>query len=95
MEKYLNANLDKCKEENTREKRVSEFFRRELERMPKYVILFVLNEVRRAKLVELQKTIHRPALWVKREVQSLVQEGWIHEVEGGEAVELIKDFPPV
>lgn len=95
IEKELNVSLDKTKSDHNREKKVSDFFRRELERLPKYVILFVLNEVRRAKLSELQRTIHRPALWVKREVQSLVQEGWVNEVEGGEAVELIKDFPPI
>jgi chromosome segregation ATPase len=95
VEKELNENLEKLKSQYNREKKVSDFFRRELERMPKYVILFVLNEVRKAKLEELQRTIHRPALWVKREVQSLVQEGWVEEIEGGQAVALIKNFPPV
>ncbi len=85
---------DKCRNDLTKEKKVNDFFRRELERLPKYVILFVLNEVRKATLTELQRTIHRPQLWVKREIQSLVQEGWVRELDE-ENVELIKDFPPV
>ncbi len=85
---------DKCSANLTREKKVNDFFRRELERLPKYVILFVLNEVRKATLTEIQRTIHRPQLWVKREIQSLVQEGWVRELDG-EHVELVKDFPPV
>jgi chromosome segregation ATPase len=85
---------DKCRTDLNKEKRVNDFFRRELERLPKYVILFVLNEVRKATLTELQRTIHRPQLWVKREIQSLVQEGWVKEISE-EEVEIIKDFPPV
>ena len=85
---------ERCKNDLTKEKKVNDFFRRELERLPKYVILFVLNEVRKATLTELQRTIHRPQLWVKREIQSLVQEGWVQEIDE-ENVELIKDFPPV
>ena len=85
---------DRCKTDLTKEKKVNDFFRRELERLPKYVILFVLNEVRKASLTEIQRTIHRPQLWVKREVQSLVQEGWVRELDE-ENIELVKDFPPV
>lgn len=85
---------DRAKNDLNKEKRINDFFRRELERLPKYVILFVLNEVRKASLTEIQRTIHRPQLWVKREVQSLVQEGWVRELDE-ENIELVKDFPPV
>lgn len=77
-----------------RERKVNTVFKRELERIPKYIILFVLNEVRRATMAELQRTLRRPALWVRREVQSLEQEGFVQMIDD-DTVEMIQDFPPV
>ena len=93
-ESTVNKKFEKVQNTLKKERKSSEFFRRELERNPKYVMLFVLQEVRRASLVELQRTVHRPSLWVKREVQSLVQEGWI-QMTDDENVEIAKEFPPI
>ncbi|OLS18807.1 MAG: Chromosome partition protein Smc [Candidatus Heimdallarchaeota archaeon LC_3] len=79
----------------SREKELSEFYKRSLEDDPKYMILLILNEVRKATTKELERTTRRPTAIVKRLVKSLEGEGYLKISADEEMVEMVKNFPPI
>ena len=79
----------------TREKQLSEFYKRSLEDYPKHMILFILNEVRRATIKELERTTRRSAGAVKLIIKELEGEGYIKISADEETVEMVKSYPPI
>ncbi|HKZ43354.1 MAG TPA: helix-turn-helix domain-containing protein, partial [Candidatus Hodarchaeales archaeon] len=77
-----------------REKELSEFFKRALEVYPKYTVLMILNEVRKATSKELERTIRQTSGGVKRILKELEGEGYVKLSGDEENVEMVKSFPP-
>ena len=79
----------------TREKQLSEFYKRSLEEYPKHMVLFILNEVRRATIKELERTTRRSAGAVKLIIKELEGEGYVKISADEETVEMVKNYPPI
>jgi len=70
--------------------------RQYLEENPKYAILFLVQDLKKAKIGEIQKALAiAPPITIKL-VRSLENEGWVKIDEGGPEmeVEMVKDFIP-
>ena len=59
------------------------------------MILFILNEVRRATIKELERTTRRSAGAVKLIIKELEGEGYIKISADEETVEMVKSYPPI
>lgn len=64
-----------------------------LEESPKYQVLFVISDLKKVKIEELQKALALSPAAVSRTIKTLESEGWI-EIDDNNVITQLKDFLP-
>ncbi len=88
----LTRQLTKLKEESEQYKQAVEVLKINLSKNPKYAILFVLQDIQKASVKELAKTVAIQLVFAERLMKELESEGWIDYNTDKELVTLKRSF---